>query len=54
MTAVSEYLKQRTVHEFQIQRTIEVVPNFVDCDTYGPSRDRSFRMKLPRTNAKPS
>jgi N-acetyl-alpha-D-glucosaminyl L-malate synthase BshA len=30
VTAVSEYLKQRTIEEFQIRRTIEVIHNFVD------------------------
>ena len=46
VTAVSEYLKQRTVQEFQIDRAIDVVPNFVDCDLYGPSKDRNFRRKF--------
>src|SRR4029078_4968600 len=46
VTAVSEYLKQRTVQEFQIGREIEVVPNFVDCDLYGPAQDRTFRNKF--------
>jgi len=46
VTAVSEYLKQRTVQEFQIQRNIEVVPNFVDCDTYGRAKDLTFRRKF--------
>jgi len=46
VTAVSEYLKRRTVQEFQIERPIEVVPNFVDCDVYGRSHDRSFRNKF--------
>src|SRR5438477_3269132 len=46
VTAVSNYLKQRTVQEFQIERKIQVVPNFVDCDVYGPSADRSLRTKF--------
>src|SRR5689334_806590 len=46
VTAVSNYLKQRTIQEFQIERHVEVVPNFVDCDVYGPSHDRSFRTKF--------
>ena len=46
VTAVSEYLKRRTVQEFQIERPIEVVPNFVDCNVYGRSHDRSFRKKF--------
>lgn len=46
VTAVSNYLKQRTIQEFQIEREVQVVPNFVDCDVYGPSTDRSFRTKF--------
>jgi N-acetyl-alpha-D-glucosaminyl L-malate synthase BshA len=39
VTAVSQYLKQRTVDEFQIRRPISVVPNFVNCDVYSRSTD---------------
>jgi N-acetyl-alpha-D-glucosaminyl L-malate synthase BshA len=46
VTAVSEYLKQRTIQEFQIQRPVTVVPNFVDCDIYGRATDRSLRRKF--------
>ena len=34
MTAISNYLKQRTVQEFEIKNPIEVIYNFVNCDTY--------------------
>src|SRR5215467_8213492 len=34
VTAVSQYLRQRTIDEFQITRHIDVIPNFVDCDVY--------------------
>lgn len=34
VTAVSNYLKERTLGEFEITRPIEVIPNFVNCDTY--------------------
>lgn len=46
VTAVSEYLKERTVQEFQIERKIEVIPNFVDCNVYGPAVDRTLRKKF--------
>jgi N-acetyl-alpha-D-glucosaminyl L-malate synthase BshA len=46
VTAVSEYLRERTIEEFQIQRPIAVVPNFVDCNVYGQSTDRSLRGKF--------
>src|SRR5437899_4507557 len=34
VTAISNYLKQRTVQEFEIRHHIEVIHNFVNCDTY--------------------
>lgn len=34
VTAISGYLKQETVKEFEITKEIEVVPNFVNCDLY--------------------
>ena len=46
VTAVSDYLKQRTIQEFQIEKKIEVVPNFVDCNVYGRAVDRSARKKF--------
>ena len=46
VTAVSDYLKQRTIQEFQIRKEVEVVPNFVDCNVYGPAADRSLRKKF--------
>ena len=36
VTAISSYLREKTLQEFQIQRPIEVVPNFVNCDLYKP------------------
>ena len=38
VTTVSQYLKDRTVREFDIKRPIEVIPNFVNCDLYCPTR----------------
>jgi N-acetyl-alpha-D-glucosaminyl L-malate synthase BshA len=46
VTAVSQYLKRRTIQEFQIQRPITVVPNFVDCDIYVRSTDPDLRTKF--------
>jgi N-acetyl-alpha-D-glucosaminyl L-malate synthase BshA len=46
VTAVSEYLKQRTIQEFQIRRPITVVPNFVDCNVYGRAADISLRRRF--------
>jgi L-malate glycosyltransferase len=34
VTAISNYLKQRTLQEFEIRHPIDVIYNFVNCDTY--------------------
>jgi L-malate glycosyltransferase len=34
VTAISQYLKQVTVQEFEIRNPIEVIHNFVNCDIY--------------------
>jgi N-acetyl-alpha-D-glucosaminyl L-malate synthase BshA len=46
VTAVSEYLKRRTIEEFQVQREVTVVPNFVDCNLYERSTDKALRQKF--------
>jgi N-acetyl-alpha-D-glucosaminyl L-malate synthase BshA len=46
VTAVSKYLKQRTVDEFQIQKPITVVPNFVNCDVYSRATDQVLRKRF--------
>src|SRR5499427_4623116 len=34
VTAISNYLKKRTLQEFEIRNPIEVITNFVNCDVY--------------------
>ena len=34
VTAISEYLKRRTLEVFAVQTPIQVIPNFVNCDLY--------------------
>ena len=34
VTAVSKFLQEETRKNFNVQRPIEVIPNFVNCDTY--------------------
>lgn len=34
VTAISQYLLNQTLKEFDIKRPIEVIPNFVNCDLY--------------------
>src|SRR6185369_13755745 len=50
VTAVSEYLKQRTIEEFKVQRTISVVSNFVNCDTYTRSSDMKLRERFAKAD----
>ncbi|GAC1653288.1 MAG: N-acetyl-alpha-D-glucosaminyl L-malate synthase BshA [Acidobacteriaceae bacterium] len=45
VTAISEYLKNKTVEEFEVKHHIEVIPNFVNCDLYQRNRDTAERAK---------
>jgi N-acetyl-alpha-D-glucosaminyl L-malate synthase BshA len=36
VTSISNYLREKTIEAFAIQRHIEVIPNFVNCDVYTP------------------
>jgi N-acetyl-alpha-D-glucosaminyl L-malate synthase BshA len=36
VTAISSYLRDKTIQEFHPDRHIEVIPNFVNCDVYTP------------------
>lgn len=43
VTAISNYLRDRTIKEFDIRRPIEVIRNFVNCDLYRRAEDRTRR-----------
>jgi L-malate glycosyltransferase len=43
VTAISNYLRDRTIRDFDIRRPIEVIPNFVNCDLYMRCPDQSAR-----------
>ncbi len=45
VTAISNYLRDRTLQEFEIKRPIEVIPNFVNCDLYQRSNDAVARAR---------
>lgn len=34
VTAISRYLREKTIREFNIRNDIQVIPNFVNCDLY--------------------
>jgi N-acetyl-alpha-D-glucosaminyl L-malate synthase BshA len=36
VTAISKYLRDKTLTDFAITRPIEAIPNFVNCDVYTP------------------
>ena len=40
VTAISQYLRERTLREFDIQNSIQVIYNFVNCDIYCAAPDR--------------
>jgi L-malate glycosyltransferase len=48
VTAISSYLKQRTVQEFEIRNPIEVIYNFVNCDVYKREADAARRREFAR------
>jgi L-malate glycosyltransferase len=45
VTAISNYLRDLTVKDFEIKRPIEVVPNFVNCDLYKRCDDPAERAR---------
>jgi L-malate glycosyltransferase len=45
VTAISNYLRDRTLKEFEIKRPIDVIPNFVNCDLYRKSHDAAARAR---------
>jgi len=42
VTAISSYLLNQTIKEFDIKRPIEVIPNFVNCDLYSRAADKGL------------
>jgi L-malate glycosyltransferase len=45
VTAISSYLKQKTLDEFDIKKHIEVIPNFVNCDLYRRTEEAAEQRK---------
>lgn len=43
VTSISQYLKDKTLHDFDVTRDIAVVPNFVNCNVYQPYKDEAKR-----------
>lgn len=53
VTSISQYLKEKTVSDFEIDRPIEVIPNFVNCDVYTPCKDEIVRAEARKRFAQP-
>jgi N-acetyl-alpha-D-glucosaminyl L-malate synthase BshA len=50
VTAISTYLLNQTLKEFDIKRPIEVIPNFVNCDLYTRTPDPALRAQWAPNN----
>ena len=46
VTAVSRFLKEKTLTNYSIDKDIQVIPNFVDTEVYRPQKDCAFREHL--------
>jgi N-acetyl-alpha-D-glucosaminyl L-malate synthase BshA len=53
VTAISQYLRERTVREFEVKNEIEVIYNFVNCDVYSRARNSSDRRAEYAPNGEP-
>jgi N-acetyl-alpha-D-glucosaminyl L-malate synthase BshA len=54
VTAISNYLKEKTVEDFGVTRSIEVIENFVNCDVYTPIKDEAKRAEARSRLAAPN
>jgi N-acetyl-alpha-D-glucosaminyl L-malate synthase BshA len=52
LTAVSEYLARSSVKDFDLEREIRVIPNFIDTRVFRRRRDPRLRRKLARKGEK--
>jgi N-acetyl-alpha-D-glucosaminyl L-malate synthase BshA len=53
VTSISQYLKDKTLQDFDVTRGIEVVPNFVNCNVYVPIKDEAVRAEARTRLADP-
>ncbi len=52
VTAVSRFLKEKTLTNYDIQKNIEVIPNFVDTNIFKPDDSCSYRKHIAPNNEK--
>jgi N-acetyl-alpha-D-glucosaminyl L-malate synthase BshA len=53
VTSISQYLKDKTLADFNVTRDIAVVPNFVNCNVYKPYKDEAKRAEERAKLARP-
>ncbi len=46
VTAVSRFLKEKTLTNYSIEKEIKVIPNFIDTNLYKPNQNCSFRKSI--------
>jgi len=46
VTAVSRFLKEKTITNYNSDKHIEVIPNFVDTELFKPNTDNEFRKRI--------
>ncbi len=52
VTAVSRFLKEKTITNYDIEKNIEVIPNFVDTELFKPNDGCSYRKHIAPNNEK--
>lgn len=46
VTAVSRFLKEKTLTNYDIRKEIEIIPNFIDTETFKPIKDKCFKQRI--------
>ena len=52
ITAVSDFLRDETIKQFKIEKPIEVIYNFVDCNEFRPIKNESIRGRYAQPDEK--
>ncbi len=53
VTSISDYLREKTIADFEVTRPIETITNFVNCDVYTPITDEAQRAEARKRFARP-
>jgi N-acetyl-alpha-D-glucosaminyl L-malate synthase BshA len=53
VTSISDYLREKTIADFNVTRPIETITNFVNCDVYTPIADAEKRARCRAHYAAP-